>query len=222
VGAVSGGLEPYNSKRSCVSVHNLLRLTRRAMKTPAHEVLGVEPTASPEQVRTAYRKLVQIYHPDRFAAAGPQVKEEAERRMMELNAAFHEMTRGSSFAPTSDEAASAWDPRWDRIWARDEAWYQENRRRGEEETKRRRVHERWKLIERLARERAQAWEPSAEADAGQRAELPEASEGKVRHFSPPRTGTQGAVDAYRTAQHLRETIDLTDANRRKAESATDG
>ncbi|MHC5722521.1 MAG: J domain-containing protein, partial [Nostoc sp.] len=31
----------------------------------AYEILGLEPGASPAQVKRAYRKLVKIWHPDR-------------------------------------------------------------------------------------------------------------------------------------------------------------
>lgn len=31
----------------------------------AHELLGVDAQASPEEIRTAFRRLIRIYHPDR-------------------------------------------------------------------------------------------------------------------------------------------------------------
>jgi len=54
-----------------------------------HAVLGVGADATPEQARQAFTTLAQIYHPDRYAEASPKVKDEAGRRMRELNDAFH-------------------------------------------------------------------------------------------------------------------------------------
>lgn len=52
-----------------------------------HEVLGVAAGASPAEVNDAYRRLAEIYHPDRYATARPQVQQEAARKMRELNQA---------------------------------------------------------------------------------------------------------------------------------------
>jgi hypothetical protein len=53
-----------------------------------YDVLGLSRTASPQQVAEAYRALVQIYHPDRYADAPDRVKQEALRRMQALNGAY--------------------------------------------------------------------------------------------------------------------------------------
>jgi hypothetical protein len=45
-------------------------------------VLGLPPTATPQEVAAAYRRLAKEWHPDR--GGGP----EAERRMAEINAAY--------------------------------------------------------------------------------------------------------------------------------------
>ena len=38
----------------------------------------------------AYRKMARMYHPDRVEGLGPELKESAERRMKEINAAYAE------------------------------------------------------------------------------------------------------------------------------------
>ena len=58
-----------------------------------HEVLGVDRGASAEEISSAYRKLVQQYHPDRVADLGPELREVAEQRMKEINAAYEELKR---------------------------------------------------------------------------------------------------------------------------------
>jgi DnaJ-domain-containing protein 1 len=59
----------------------------------AHEVLGVQQGATPEEIRAAYQKLVQQYHPDRVDDLGPELREVAERRTKEINAAYNELKR---------------------------------------------------------------------------------------------------------------------------------
>ena len=53
-------------------------------KRDYYEVLGVEKTATDEELKKAYRKLAKKYHPD----ANPDNKEEAEAKFKELNEAY--------------------------------------------------------------------------------------------------------------------------------------
>lgn len=69
------------------------------MADDPHAVLGVPSTASSQQVAEAYRALVQIYHPDRYAEAPPRVKEEALRRMQAVNAAYEALGKPSVKPP---------------------------------------------------------------------------------------------------------------------------
>jgi len=57
------------------------------------KVLGVEPGASQKDVDAAYRKKAKTYHPDRVASLAPEVRETAEFRMKEINAAYSELKR---------------------------------------------------------------------------------------------------------------------------------
>ena len=59
-----------------------------------HEVLGVDPGASREQIRRAYQEKIRQYHPDRVATLGPELREIAERRSKEINAAYRELGGG--------------------------------------------------------------------------------------------------------------------------------
>ncbi len=51
----------------------------------AYKVLGVQPTATNDEVRRAYRKLALEYHPDRVSALGEDVRKVAERKMQLIN-----------------------------------------------------------------------------------------------------------------------------------------
>lgn len=53
-----------------------------------YDVLGVPREATPEQVRGAYRALVQLFHPDRLRHLRPEVRTFAEERLKSLNQAY--------------------------------------------------------------------------------------------------------------------------------------
>jgi DnaJ like chaperone protein len=53
-----------------------------------YDILGLDPSATPEQIKKAYRELARKYHPDRVSHLGPEFKELAEKRMSEINGAY--------------------------------------------------------------------------------------------------------------------------------------
>ena len=75
----------------------------------AHEVLGIDEDADEREVHGAYRRLAQIYHPDRYMGATPEVRAEAEHKMQDLNTAYATMLNTGS-----------WDVVYDTVgWAND-------------------------------------------------------------------------------------------------------
>ncbi len=54
-----------------------------------YEILDVPPDASAEQIRSAYRILVQLHHPDRLQQVSPGVRQYAEERLKKINEAYH-------------------------------------------------------------------------------------------------------------------------------------
>ena len=58
-----------------------------------YEVLQVRRGASQEEIASAYRRLVQQYHPDKVANLAPEFRELAERRMKEINVAYQRLKR---------------------------------------------------------------------------------------------------------------------------------
>jgi len=61
-------------------------------KREPHVVLGVEPTASPTQIKAAWRKLARQHHPD-LTGDDPAASRVATRQMAEINEAYAAMTR---------------------------------------------------------------------------------------------------------------------------------
>lgn len=74
-------------------------------------VLGVNPSASDQAIREAYRDLVAVWHPDRHAG-NERLRRKAEEKLKLLNAAF-ELLRDGSWRKAwennaSQDADSAW------------------------------------------------------------------------------------------------------------------
>ncbi|MFV0317106.1 MAG: J domain-containing protein [Microthrixaceae bacterium] len=54
-----------------------------------YQVLGIDPSASVEEVRAAHRRLVRMLHPDRHVGATQAERALADRRMREINDAWN-------------------------------------------------------------------------------------------------------------------------------------
>ena len=62
--------------------------------TRYHELLGVSPGASEEEIKEAYREMVQVWHPDRFSYDA-KLQKKAQQRLREINHAFEELSKPS-------------------------------------------------------------------------------------------------------------------------------
>lgn len=58
-----------------------------------YEILGLRPGASFEEIKTAYRKLSQKYHPDKVGHLGEEFRKVAEEKMKELNIAYQHLKK---------------------------------------------------------------------------------------------------------------------------------
>ncbi len=56
-----------------------------------YEILGLQPGASPEEIKKSYRKLSMQYHPDKVNHLGEEFRKVAEEKMKELNAAYQHL-----------------------------------------------------------------------------------------------------------------------------------
>jgi len=57
-----------------------------------YEILDVAPDATEEQIKAAYRILVQLHHPDRLQQVNPAVRAYAEERLKKINEAYRELS----------------------------------------------------------------------------------------------------------------------------------
>lgn len=62
-------------------------------KPSPHEVLGVSPDASRQEVRRAWKARALEYHPDRVANLGKKLQQLAEEETRSINAAYDLITR---------------------------------------------------------------------------------------------------------------------------------
>jgi molecular chaperone DnaJ len=58
-----------------------------------YEVLGIKPNATQDEIKSAYRKLIKQYHPDKFG--DNPLKNLAEEKMIEINKAYDILTKNS-------------------------------------------------------------------------------------------------------------------------------
>jgi tetratricopeptide (TPR) repeat protein len=63
------------------------------------EILEIEMTASPEEVKKAHRDLVFIWHPDRVSSSNLRLKQKAEDKMKEINLAYETILSFLSESP---------------------------------------------------------------------------------------------------------------------------
>lgn len=76
------------------------------MKNP-YEVLGVSPSASEEEIKSAYKALVKKYHPDQYQDS--PLSDVAEEKMAEINDAYDTIInerRSSGFSGNSNGYSS--------------------------------------------------------------------------------------------------------------------
>jgi hypothetical protein len=60
-------------------------------KRDPYEVLGVAKGASIDEIKNAYRKLANKYHPDKVNYLGDEFKELADKRFKEIQEAYQEL-----------------------------------------------------------------------------------------------------------------------------------
>lgn len=58
-----------------------------------HEILGVAPTATRQEIKSAYRRLVNQYHPDKVSHLGDEFQELAEQRFKEIQEAYRRLVQ---------------------------------------------------------------------------------------------------------------------------------
>lgn len=63
----------------------------------AYKILGVEPDATDDDVKKAYREMAKKYHPDKVAYLGEDVRKSAEQKLQEVNEAYDKIRKQRGF-----------------------------------------------------------------------------------------------------------------------------
>ena len=64
----------------------------------AYTVLEIQPTATDDEVKKAYRRLAMKYHPDKVSQLGPDVQEAAKAKFQAIQAAYEQIKRERGMA----------------------------------------------------------------------------------------------------------------------------
>jgi DnaJ like chaperone protein len=64
----------------------------------AYSILGVEPGASDDEIKKAYRKMAIEYHPDKVAYLGEDVQSKAKEKFQKINEAYESIKKERGFA----------------------------------------------------------------------------------------------------------------------------
>lgn len=85
----------------------------------ALHLLGLEPGATEQAVKDAYRDMVKVWHPDRFGS-DPRLRAKAQEKLKEVNAAFEQLRgyRASDYTRARESARpanTAGDSSWSRV-----------------------------------------------------------------------------------------------------------
>ncbi|MFQ6675393.1 MAG: TerB family tellurite resistance protein [Fidelibacterota bacterium] len=65
--------------------------------TAAYRILNVDPDASPEEIKRAYRRMASKYHPDKVQHLGEEIQKLAEEKFKSINEAYQKISRAGDF-----------------------------------------------------------------------------------------------------------------------------
>ena len=67
--------------------------TKRNDSSWAYKALGIEPSATDDEIKSAYRKMAMKYHPDKLAGLGEDVKKAGEEKFRAVKDAYDHLKK---------------------------------------------------------------------------------------------------------------------------------
>ena len=80
-----------------------LKFKQNLKSSTPHEVLGIPPNATQEQIHAAYKELMAQYHPDKVQHLGEDLQEVAKQKSLAINKAYQELSGARTKIPTKIE-----------------------------------------------------------------------------------------------------------------------
>lgn len=80
-------------------------------RSECYRILGLQPGASNDELKAAYRRLAKTWHPDKFTGRKRE-QQRATERMKEINIAYETLQSGNSQTESSDEPRTQSPPRY--------------------------------------------------------------------------------------------------------------
>ncbi|MFM9052813.1 MAG: DnaJ domain-containing protein, partial [Bacteroidota bacterium] len=62
-----------------------------------YKILEIEPGATDEEVKKAYRKMAMKYHPDKVHHLGPDYQKDAQEKFRKINEAYEAIKKARGF-----------------------------------------------------------------------------------------------------------------------------
>jgi hypothetical protein len=84
---------PFDSQQSAGKPDEGQNAEKPNMPRSPYEILGVEPSATQDEIKTAYRKLANQYHPDKVAHLGEALQKLADQRFKEIQDAYEQLVQ---------------------------------------------------------------------------------------------------------------------------------
>ena len=75
-----------------------------------YKELGVSPSATDDEIKTAYRNLVKKYHPDRYANAPKDVQDQVSEKVKRINTAYDDIKKMRSGGGSSQQGYGYGNP----------------------------------------------------------------------------------------------------------------